>query len=202
LIGTPGQHDELLLALAERAAPDPVFGCLHTFSSRQIVILIWTFARLKAAAILPDGRLDTWVSAIRAAHEATPLLVRDANNLERSLQALGVDASWIKQSEMLNTWSDLAGGQQRRPKRDYTEEELRAAFIAIDTDESGDIDQEELLAAIRTIKPDADDDTVAKMLSVADADGNATVDFDEFKQIMLSSFAEEAAGSEATSVAA
>lgn len=190
LIGQPRAPEALLLGLAERAAPDPVFGCLHTFSSRQIVLLIWAFASLQATPLLPEGRVDAWVSAVKAAHAATPLLASDARNLERSLVALGIDAAWIKQTEMLSTWSELAAGKEGRRRQDYTEEELRATFVSIDTDNSGDIDREELLEAIRAIKPDADDGAVEKMLSFGDADGDMAVSFEEFKKIMQGMSAE------------
>ena len=41
-----------------------------------------------------------------------PLVRR--RNLERALGALGLDATWVKQSEMLNTWTDLAEGRSRK----------------------------------------------------------------------------------------
>mmetsp|Transcript_4355 Transcript_4355/g.11391 ORF Transcript_4355/g.11391 Transcript_4355/m.11391 type:complete len:481 (-) Transcript_4355:178-1620(-) len=185
LVGTPKAHEDLLLGIAERAAPDPVFGCLHTFTSRQIVNLIWAFARLQAIESLPEGRMDAWVAAVKAAHVATPLLAQDARNLERALVSVGIDAEWIKSSDMLNTWSNLAGGMGRsRGGRAYTEEELLSVFKSIDSDSSGDIDQTELLEAIKVIKPDADDATVEDMLNFGDADGDKEVSFEEFKKIM------------------
>lgn len=185
VVGAPHAHDRLLLGLADRAAPDPVFGSLHTFSSRQIVILIWVVARLDAVAQLPEGRMEAWVSAVRAAHEATPLLVTDARNLERSLESLGLDASWVQRSEMLNTWTDLADGRsRRRAGRAYSDDELRTVFEAIDSDGSGDIDQAELLEAIRAIRPDATDEDVDRMLAVANGNGNDTIDLAEFKLMM------------------
>merc|ERR1719247_1048884 len=49
-VGTPGALDELLGALAARAAPD---GVLRELSSRQICKLVNAFAKLEAAALLP-----------------------------------------------------------------------------------------------------------------------------------------------------
>jgi len=178
------RHEPLLLSLASRAAPD---AALPAFSSRQAVTLLWSFARLKMTDILPEGRLDEWISAVRVAHEATPLLAADARNLERCLEALGMDSSWVQRSEMLNTWSDLANDSNRGgASRSFTEDELMAAFNSIDTDKSGDIDRNELTAAIKAINPSADDATIAKMLSFGDEDGDMQVSFDEFKQIMAS----------------
>ena len=46
---------------------------------------------------------------VKRRHAATPLLAKDSKELERALLSLGIDASWVKRSEMLNTWTDLAG---------------------------------------------------------------------------------------------
>ena len=45
-------------------------------------------------------------------------------------------------------------------------------------------DQDELLDAIKSIKPDADSGDVSKMLDFADSDGDKEVSFEEFKLIM------------------
>ena len=195
LIGTPNAHDDLVLGLAARASADKSRGCLSSFSTRQVVILIWSVARLKAAALLPDGRLDEWVGAVRAGHEAIPLLAHDARNLERSLELLGLDASWIARSDILNTWMGGASGDVRsKSQREYTDEELRVAFTAIDTDDSGDIDPDELLKAIQTIRPDADASIVQQMLTFADTDGDEQISFEEFKQIILAGIRRHDAG--------
>lgn len=182
-LSTPGEHQPVLGALAARAAPDEA---LPDFSSRQLVSLISAVAALEGLAALPEGRLEEWLAAVRAAHQSTPMLVADSIRLEAALRKLGLDASWIKSSEMLNTWTDLAGRAPGRSRsRRYSDDELRAVFTSIDTDGSGDIDQSELEAAIRAINPDADDETVRGMLTFADADGDLQVSFDEFKEILL-----------------
>jgi len=178
---TPLEHEELLLELSSRAAPD---AALTAFSSRQLVTLISALERLKATEALPEGRLDEWLEAIRAAHRETPLLAADAATLERSLARLGRDGAWIKNSELLQAWTEVSQGGERRQGRRFSDEELRAVFDSIDTDQSGDIDQAELRTAIKAIDPEADDATVAAMLSVADADGDLQVSFDEFEHIM------------------
>ena len=69
----------------------------------------------------------------------------------------------------------------------YTEDELRAVFTEIDTDNSGDIDFEELKAALNgmsAIGSSMSDDEVKKMLNLGDIDGDARVSFDEFKKIV------------------
>merc|ERR1719409_1830177 len=141
-------------------------------------------ARLDAAAPLPEGRVEAWINEIKAAHAKQSLLAGDAAELERALDRLGIDGQWIKSSDMLNVWTDLAIGRARRNGRRYSDDELRTFFESIDTDKSGDIDRAELKAAIKQINPDADDDTVNGMLTFADADGDAQVSFDEFKVII------------------
>jgi len=182
LSSSPGKDTDLVSALAACAAPG---GALADYTSRQVVILIWAVAKINAAESLPEGLLDGWVSAVRTAHEATPLLAHDARNLERALGALGRDASWVKQSEMLNAWAGLAEGRSRKAgARSYTDEEVRATFDAIDADKSGDIDLSELTAAIKAMAPTTDDKTVQKMLALADEDGNGDISFDEFRKLI------------------
>ena len=159
--------------------------CLHPLVVSPLSLCCYqATARLKAADGLPAGLLDELVAAIRSAHEAKPLLVNDARNLERALGALGIDSTWITRSEMLNAWSDLADGKAKKPARQYTEEELRAAFEAIDTDKSGDVSFAELKIAIKAINPDADDAAIESMLNFADEDGDMEVSFEEFAMIM------------------
>jgi len=174
---------DLLLALAARATPE---GALPAFSSRQLVIMITAFTQLEATALLPAEQLDLWIETVRRAHMAKSLLASDAKQLEEALGRLGKDATWIKNTEILNSWTSLADGRNDQPERRYTDDELRAAFSAIDSDSSGAIDRDELLAAIKVINPDAADDTVEGMLTLADADGDYKVDFDEFRTIMSS----------------
>jgi len=180
-----GEYDELLLALAARAGPD---ASLRAFTSRQLVILVTALQRLEVAAKLPDGMLDAMVEAIRDAHCATPMLSSDARKLEESLGALDIDATWIKQTEMLKFWAEAAsGGRSRRGGTEYTEEELRAVFDVIDVDKSGDIDLSELQTAFKAINPETSGKAIEQMLVFADADGDLSVDFEEFASIMNSS---------------
>lgn len=85
---------------------------------------------------------------------------------------------------MLNAWIESVDGSERRPSRSYSDEELRAAFDAIDTDKSGDIDLDELRTAIRAIKTTSDEAAVQQMLALADEDGSGAIDFEEFKELM------------------
>lgn len=174
-------YNDLLLGLADRAAPEAI---LSSFSSRQLVVLMSSMIQLDAIPLLPDGRVDAWIGAVRAAHVAKPMLSKDARNLETALRELGKDASWVKRTEMLNRWLAIAEGRSTASSA-YTDAELLITFRAIDTDNSGDIDQAELLDALKQINPDADAKTVEGMLSFADEDGDRSVSFEEFKQIMV-----------------
>ena len=87
---------------------------------------------------------------------------------------------------MLTTWAEVAAQPpvHRPGRRQFTEEELRAVFGSIDTSGDGNIDAGELKAAIRKVNPKVEDSTVARMLTFADDDGDAEVNFDEFKKII------------------
>merc|ERR1711920_863235 len=122
----------------------------------------------EATALLPSGRLDAWIAAVRKAHIS-----------------LDKDATWIKNSDILNTWTARADGRGSQTLRRYTEEELYAVFCAIDVDNNGTIDKNELLAALGRINSNAADETAEGMLAFADADGDCLVDFDEFRTIIV-----------------
>ena len=65
-------------------------------------------------------------------------------------------------------------------------ESLREAFNAIDTDRSGQISSEEVLAAIRRGFGDSyePDEAVATMIKAADSDGDGLISFDEYCDIL------------------
>lgn len=80
----------LLLSLAGRAAPQTM---LDKFSSRQLVTLLWSFA--KTGVELPAELVEAWVARVREQHSVQPLLAQDKLNCERSLEKLGQDTSWL-----------------------------------------------------------------------------------------------------------
>jgi calmodulin len=59
-------------------------------------------------------------------------------------------------------------------------EEIRDIFNHFDKDKNGTIDAEELAALLEALGADMSDEEMAIGLSVVDADGNGTIEFDEF----------------------
>ena len=88
--------------------------------------------------------------------------------------------------EVITTWTELAAQPpiQRAGRRRFTDEELSAVFVSIDTSGDGEIDVDELKTAIRKVNPNIDDTAIERMLTFADGDGDAQVSFDEFKKII------------------
>lgn len=161
----PGAYNDLIIALATRAMSQ---ASLIDFSSRQLVALMCAILRMEASALLPDGVLDEWIDTVRVDQEARPLMVKDANSLQAALEALGRDASWVK------------NGKARK----YTNKELLAKFKDIEEDNSGYVDQEKLIEAIKQIEPNADMIKVKEVLKSPDVDSDRRFSFDDFKEIM------------------
>merc|ERR1712070_949435 len=63
-------------------------------------------------------------------------------------------------------------------------EEIKEAFDLFDTDQSGEIDLKELKAAMLSLGYESKNDTIFTMLSELDKDGNASLDFEEFLELM------------------
>ena len=61
---------------------------------------------------------------------------------------------------------------------------IQARILRAYPEHAGDIDVDKLRAALEAISPQADDEAVEKMLAFAVADGNKTVSFADFKQIV------------------
>ena len=57
----------------------------------------------------------------------------------------------------------------------------REAFDKMDTDKSGELDFEEIKAAVAAMGQDPDDDRIRKYIADHDTDGNGTLDFAEFE---------------------
>jgi len=63
-------------------------------------------------------------------------------------------------------------------------EEIKEAFDLFDTDQSGEIDLKELKAAMSSLGYESKNETIFTMLAELDKDGNASLDFDEFLELM------------------
>merc|ERR1712196_271274 len=63
-------------------------------------------------------------------------------------------------------------------------EEIKEAFDLFDTDQSGEIDLKELKAAMQSMGYESKNETIFTMLSELDKDGNASLSFEEFLELM------------------
>merc|ERR1712182_33328 len=71
-----------------------------------------------------------------------------------------------------------------KPLTDEQKREIAEAFDLFDTDGSGAIDAKELKIAMQALGFEPTTEEVAKMVSDIDLDGNATVEFEEFIEMM------------------
>merc|ERR1719312_783025 len=88
--------------------------------------------------------------------------------------------------------------EESEAKREQTEEimigdkemdalhnaELKEAFDAFDKDGSGAISQDELLGVMRAMGQNPTEDEVLNLMMEADLDGNGTIEFQEFSELM------------------
>merc|ERR1711868_211213 len=70
-------------------------------------------------------------------------------------------------------------------------EEIREAFSLFDADASGMIDVRELKAAMRALGFEVKNEELKKMVSDVDNDGNGTIEFGEFLQMMTGKMGEK-----------
>merc|ERR1719261_1860940 len=63
-------------------------------------------------------------------------------------------------------------------------EEIKEAFDLFDTDQSGAINLKELKAAMQSLGYESKNDTIFTMLAELDKDGTASLDFEEFLDLM------------------
>merc|ERR1711907_807714 len=71
-----------------------------------------------------------------------------------------------------------------KPLTDDQKREIAEAFALFDTDGSGAIDAKELKIAMQALGFEPSNDEIAKMVSDIDLDGNSTVEFEEFIDMM------------------
>merc|ERR1712072_614375 len=70
-------------------------------------------------------------------------------------------------------------------------DEIREAFSLFDSDASGAIDVRELKAAMRALGFEVKNEELKKMVSDIDGDGNGTIEFVEFLQMMTGKMGEK-----------
>merc|ERR1719265_3132365 len=70
-------------------------------------------------------------------------------------------------------------------------EEIREAFNLFDTDQSGAIDVRELKAAMRALGFEIKKEELKKMISDIDNDGNGSIEFGEFLEMMTGKMGEK-----------
>merc|ERR1711964_96053 len=81
-------------------------------------------------------------------------------------------------------------GKKKVGLSDEQVEEIREAFSLFDSDASGAIDVRELKAAMRALGFEIKNEELKKMVSDIDNDGNGTIEFGEFLQMMTGKMGE------------
>merc|ERR1711935_820779 len=85
-------------------------------------------------------------------------------------------------------------GYKPRKKGAFTEDqldEIREAFGLFDNDASGQIDVRELKAAMRALGFEIKNEELKKMVTDVDNDGNGTIEFSEFLEMMTGKMGEK-----------
>mmetsp|Transcript_21379 Transcript_21379/g.19450 ORF Transcript_21379/g.19450 Transcript_21379/m.19450 type:complete len:171 (-) Transcript_21379:22-534(-) len=93
----------------------------------------------------------------------------------------------------------LTKGTPKRPTKSYDRpglsdeeiEEIREAFNLFDTDGSGTIDPKELKAAMQSLGFEAKNQTIYQMIADIDKDGDGSIDFDEFLDMMTAKMSDK-----------
>jgi len=70
-------------------------------------------------------------------------------------------------------------------------EEIREAFNLFDTDGSGTIDPKELKAAMQSLGFEAKNQTIYQMIADIDKQGNGTIEFDDFLDMMTAKMSDK-----------
>merc|ERR1711998_164101 len=84
-----------------------------------------------------------------------------------------------------STWeSNGCTMPKSKPLTDDQKREIKEAFDLFDTDGSGAIDAKELTVAMQALGFEPSSGEIAKMMTDIDVDGNATVELEEFIEMM------------------
>merc|ERR1719223_2709850 len=70
-------------------------------------------------------------------------------------------------------------------------EEIREAFNLFDTDASGTIDPKELKSAMQSLGFEAKNQTIYQMIGDIDKDGDGSIDFEEFLDMMTAKMSDK-----------
>jgi hypothetical protein len=142
----------------------------------------------------PASSLEESLMAISLGAESVQEGTKDTNKdiirMRRRSKEVEESLSDMKQeitdaAEASSVWRNLGGfNRNRRNSKEYSDDDMKAAFDAIDTDGSGTLDREELAAAIRKEGGKLSDEQVNNLINFADADGDGEIDFEEYKKIM------------------
>merc|ERR1711886_19013 len=93
---------------------------------------------------------------------------------------------------MGNTNMSRRGGKKKAGQLSEEQiDEIREAFSLFDGDASGAIDVRELKAAMRALGFEVKNDELKKMITDVDNDGNGTIEFSEFLQMMTGKMGEK-----------
>merc|ERR1712167_33421 len=82
-------------------------------------------------------------------------------------------------------------GKKQKGLSEEQVEEIREAFSLFDSDASSAIDVRELKAAMRALGFEVKNEELKKMVSDVDNDGNGTIEFGEFLQMMTGKMGEK-----------
>merc|ERR1719491_2538120 len=80
-------------------------------------------------------------------------------------------------------WQEIFSVLQSTGGECNTEEYIREKFDLIDTDGSGELEEDEMRALFASMGRSVSKRIVANLMRLSDADGNGTIDFEEFKAI-------------------
>merc|ERR1711872_54252 len=88
---------------------------------------------------------------------------------------MGVSRDW---------WTDTYTTTMAQPFNELQDAEFREAFDEFDTDKSGAISHKELLGVMRAMGQNPTEDELLNMILEVDLDGNGTIEFPEFLELM------------------
>jgi len=114
--------------------------------------------------------------------------------LGKVMRSLGLAPSESELQDIMNEidvdhdgsvdFSEFAAMMAQKVKKADSDAELREAFKIFDLDNSGTIDADELRHIMKSIGENLTDEQIEDMILEADKDGDGTIDYNEFVQLM------------------